>query len=72
MAKASPSTKSKGKPRSEGNFPKEKPFADKKPVRSQRGDTFEAKTQAARAPKSHPGKASAPRNATRRHKAKGS
>jgi len=67
MAKSSPTRRSKGAPKT-AKLP---PYADGRPARAHRGDTPEARIQEARRPKSHPGKATAPRNAMRPHKAKG-
>jgi hypothetical protein len=69
--KSSPTRKSRGVEKTTQKHPKEKPYNDQNPARAHRGDTPEAKAQEARRPKSHPGKATAPRNAMRRHKAKG-
>ena len=69
--KSSPTRRSKSVEKTTQKHPKEPAYNDKKPTRAHRGDTPEAKMQEARRPKSHPGKATAPRNAMRKHKAKG-
>jgi hypothetical protein len=54
--RASPSRKSPGKVRPKNEHPGE-PGHDLKPARARRNDTPEAKTQRARAPKTHPTRA---------------